>query len=141
MTRSEAETETAGEHLAAQLRPGDLLLLVGRLGAGKTAFVRGLARGLGSSAHVASPTFQLVRGYPGRVPLAHVDLYRVERPAEIAGLGLDELLDRGAVAVEWGDRLNVGPAQGGRCGRLLIDELGPQTRRLRLEGEASWSLS
>ena len=105
---SPEETEAAGEELAATLRVGDLLLLAGELGAGKTTFVRGLARGLGiSSGAVQSPTFQLVRVYPGRIQLAHVDLYRLESGAELADLGLDDLLDQGVVAVEWGDRLRL----------------------------------
>jgi tRNA threonylcarbamoyladenosine biosynthesis protein TsaE len=104
---SEEETEAAGEQLAASVRAGDLLLLVGELGAGKTTFVRGLARGLGSSDGVQSPTFQLVRVYAGRLQLAHVDLYRLEAGADLADLGLDDLLDQGVVAVEWGDRLRL----------------------------------
>jgi len=107
VTRSAAETEALGEELAANLAPGDLLLLAGELGAGKTTFVRGLARGLGSSGAVQSPTFQLVRVYPGRIQLAHVDLYRLESGAELADLGLDDLLEQGIVAVEWGDRLHL----------------------------------
>jgi tRNA threonylcarbamoyladenosine biosynthesis protein TsaE len=106
-TGSPEETEAAGEELAASLQVGDLLLLAGELGAGKTTFVRGLARGLGSSAGVQSPTFQLVRVYPGRIQLAHVDLYRLESGADIADLGLDDLLEQGVVAVEWGDRLRL----------------------------------
>jgi tRNA threonylcarbamoyladenosine biosynthesis protein TsaE len=106
-TGSPEETEAAGEELAASLQVGDLLLLAGELGAGKTTFVRGLARGLGSSAGVQSPTFQLVRVYPGRIQLAHVDLYRLESGADLTDLGLDELLDEGVVAVEWGDRLRL----------------------------------
>ena len=106
-TTSAAETEAVGEGLGRRLRTGDLVLLTGELGAGKTTFVRGVARGAGSAASVASPTFQLVRVYPGRVQLAHVDLYRVEHTAELADLGLEELADQGAVVVEWGDRLQV----------------------------------
>jgi len=106
-TSSPEETEAAGEQLAATLAVGDLLLLAGELGAGKTTFVRGLARGLGISAQVQSPTFQLVRVYPGRIQLAHVDLYRLESAAELADIGLDDLLDEGVVAVEWGDRLRL----------------------------------
>ena len=106
-TSSPEETEAAGEELAASLRVGDLLLLAGELGAGKTTFVRGLARGLGSSAGVQSPTFQLVRVYPGRIQLAHVDLYRLESGADLTDLGLDDLLEEGVVAVEWGDRLRL----------------------------------
>ena len=103
ITGSAAETEAEGEKLGAELAPGDLVLLTGPLGAGKTTFVRGLARGAGSDAHVASPTFQLVRVYPGRVQVAHVDLYRLKVAGELADLGLDELLEVGAVVVEWGD--------------------------------------
>ncbi len=89
-----------------------MVLLTGELGAGKTTFVRGVARGTGSSAPVASPTFQLVRVYAGRVQLAHIDLYRIETPGELVDLGLDELLDQGAVVVEWGDRLLTSPLVG-----------------------------
>ena len=84
-----------------------MVLLTGELGAGKTTFVRGVARGIGSAAPVASPTFQLVRMYAGRVQLAHIDLYRIETASELGDLGLDELLDQGAAVVEWGDRLDA----------------------------------
>ena len=107
LSRSPAETEAFGERFGKRLRPGDLVLLTGELGAGKTTFVRGVARGIGSSAPVASPTFQLVRMYAGRVQLAHIDLYRIERTSELADLGLDELLDQGAAVVEWGERLDT----------------------------------
>ena len=107
VTKSPAETEAFGERLGERLRAGDLVLLTGELGAGKTTFVRGVARGIGSSAPVASPTFQLVRMYAGRVQLAHIDLYRIETTSELADLGLDELLDQGAAVVEWGDRLDA----------------------------------
>ena len=106
-TGSAAETEAVAEEMAARLELGDLLLLAGELGAGKTTFVRGLARGLGSPAPVQSPTFQLVRVYPGRIQLAHLDLYRLESGAELGDLGLEELLQAGVVAVEWGDRLRL----------------------------------
>lgn len=107
VTESPAETEAFGESFGKRLRPGDLVLLTGELGAGKTTFVRGVARGIGSSAPVASPTFQLVRMYAGRVQLAHIDLYRIETTSELADLGLDELLDQGAAVVEWGERLDA----------------------------------
>jgi tRNA threonylcarbamoyladenosine biosynthesis protein TsaE len=107
LSRSPAETETLGERLGERLKPGDVVLLTGELGAGKTTFVRGVARGAGSAAPVASPTFQLVRIYSGRVQVAHVDLYRIETPVELKDLGLDELADQGAVLIEWGDRLGA----------------------------------
>ena len=130
VTTSPAETEAAGEQFGERLAPGDLVLLKGDLGAGKTTFVRGLMRGVGSPAHVASPTFQLVRVYPGRVQIAHVDLYRLEDGADLADLGLEELLDQGAVVVEWGDRLDAREAA-----LLLIEHLGGDRRRLRLVRE------
>ena len=105
-TDSESGTSAAGERLARRLAAGDVVLLFGELGAGKTAFVRGLARGLGAEPDdVSSPTFTLVQEYRGgRLPLYHVDLYRLE-PAEIADLGLDEMIDGdGVVAIEWADR-------------------------------------
>jgi tRNA threonylcarbamoyladenosine biosynthesis protein TsaE len=126
VTSSPAETEAAGEEFGKELKQGDLVLLAGDLGAGKTTFVRGVARGAGSSAHVASPTFQLVRVYSGPVQIAHIDLYRLEGGAELVDLGLEELLDQGAVLVEWGDRM-------GEVGALLsIEHLGGDRRRLRL---------
>ena len=104
VTRSEEETSAAGELFAGRLGPGAVVLLHGDLGAGKTAFVRGLARGLGASADdVSSPTFTLIQEYRGRVTLYHVDLYRL-KPIEVADLGLDELTDGAVVAVEWAER-------------------------------------
>lgn len=136
VTSSPGETEEAGARLGRQLGPGDLLLLVGELGAGKTTFVRGLARGMAVRGDVASPTFQLVRIYPGPVPLAHADLYRLTSATELEDLGMDELLDEGAVVVEWGDRLRWPGAA-----RLVIERTGRRRRRLRLEeAPPAWSL-
>jgi tRNA threonylcarbamoyladenosine biosynthesis protein TsaE len=106
-THSESETVAAGRELGARLQPGDVVLLTGDLGAGKTAFVRGLAEGLGLDAsEVTSPTFTLIHEYGGgRLPLHHVDLYRL-KPIEVDDLGLDELTTEGGVtAIEWPDRL------------------------------------
>src|SRR5438874_3544224 len=125
-TSSAAETEELGRNWGKRLRPGDVVLLTGELGAGKTTFVRGVAQGTGSSAPVASPTFQLVRVYPGRVQLAHVDLYRIENTSELRELGLEELAEQGAVVVEWGDRLEVDGAA-----RIEIDHLGGDRRLIR----------
>ncbi len=105
-TGSEAETEAAGEALARELRPGDVVLLFGDLGAGKTAFVRGLARGVGANPDdVSSPTFTIVQEYEGgSATLYHVDLYRLEA-AEVDDLGLEDLVSgHGIVAIEWADR-------------------------------------
>jgi tRNA threonylcarbamoyladenosine biosynthesis protein TsaE len=128
ITSSPAETEAAGERFGKRLRPGDLVLLIGELGAGKTTFVRGVARGTGSHDPVASPTFQLVRLYAGRVQLAHVDLYRIENTSELADLGLDELLDQGAVVVEWGDRLETRKAA-----RVELEHLEGDRRVIRVK--------
>jgi tRNA threonylcarbamoyladenosine biosynthesis protein TsaE len=128
VTDSPEATEAAASRLAAHLAVGSLLLLRGEMGAGKTTFVRGLARGCGSRALVASPTFQLVRVYPGRVQLAHVDLYRLGESSELGDLGLEELLDQGAVVVEWGDRIDPPEAA-----VPSIEHLGGDRRRLTLE--------
>ena len=132
VTNSAAETETIGEHLGKRLRTGDVVLLTGELGAGKTTFVRGVTRGAGSSAPVASPTFQLVRVYPGRLQLAHVDLYRVEELSELVDLGLEELAEQGAVVIEWGDRLDVGSAA-----LIEIEHLGGDRRLIRTKRDLS----
>lgn len=105
-TSSESETADAGRHLASTLRPGSVVLLYGDLGAGKTAFVRGLAEGLGVSRdEVSSPTFTLVQEYRGgRLSLFHVDLYRLNNPREIEDLGLDEIAEEGVLAIEWAEK-------------------------------------
>lgn len=111
-SNSEAETRAIGARLASQLQPGAVLLLSGDLGAGKTAFTKGLAEGLGiDSEEVTSPTFTLVHEYRGgRLPLVHVDLYRLER-ADLDELGMDaDLADQGVLAIEWSDRLIRLPA-------------------------------
>ena len=107
-SQSEDETRVIALLLARNLKPGSVLLLSGDLGAGKTAFVRGLAEGLGiSSDEVTSPTFTLVHEYRGgRLPLIHVDLYRLDRAA-LDEIGLDEdLAAQGVVAIEWAERLS-----------------------------------
>jgi tRNA threonylcarbamoyladenosine biosynthesis protein TsaE len=130
-TASEEETVAAGERLAGRLRAGDVVLLFGQLGAGKTAFVRGLARGLGASAdEVSSPTFTLIQEYAGgRATLYHVDLYRLEA-AEIADLGLDELVSGdGIVAIEWADRWEGRP---GDAYEVTIEETGDDRRSIAI---------
>ena len=97
-------TERLGESLAAALAPGDVLALLGDLGAGKTRFVAGLARALTPGSRVRSPSFTLVNEYAGNLPLFHLDLYRLAT-GDVDSLGLEEYAERGALAVEWGDRL------------------------------------
>jgi tRNA threonylcarbamoyladenosine biosynthesis protein TsaE len=125
------DTEALASGLAADLGPGDVLLLSGVLGAGKTCFVRGLARGLGHAEGVVlSPTFQLVReSKGGRLPLYHIDLYRLRGPQEAMDLGLDEYFDGdGVCAVEWPERLGaLAPA---RAWRVSFTPLDSGVRRL-----------
>jgi len=109
VTRSESETVALGRALAADLVPGDVVLLEGDLGAGKTALARGLAGGLGvAEGEVRSPTFTLVNPYRGRVTVHHIDLYRIEKPSDLEELGLEEILGgEGVAIVEWAERLGA----------------------------------
>lgn len=133
MTTSEQETAAVARALAATLKPGAVLLLSGNLGAGKTAFVRGLAEGLGIDRdEVSSPTFTLVHEYRGgRLTLYHVDLYRLDRAAT-DDLGLEELGVRdGVLAIEWPDRLTHALAD---ARRIQIDFINDTTRRITIDG-------
>lgn len=104
-TGTAAETQALAARLAARLRPGDVVALVGDLGAGKTCFAQGLGRALGVTGPMGSPTFTLINEYDGRMPFHHVDLYRLSGSAEALDLGLDELLDGdGVTAIEWPER-------------------------------------
>jgi tRNA threonylcarbamoyladenosine biosynthesis protein TsaE len=104
-TSSPSETTAVGMAIGSLLRPGDLVLVEGELGAGKTVLTQGIGAALGVLGAVTSPTFILLRAHRGRLPLLHVDLYRLEDPAAVADLGIGELLEEGAVAVvEWGER-------------------------------------
>ncbi|MDP1793469.1 MAG: tRNA (adenosine(37)-N6)-threonylcarbamoyltransferase complex ATPase subunit type 1 TsaE [Acidimicrobiales bacterium] len=104
MTNNPSETDGLAAELAALARPGDLIVLVGGLGAGKTRFVQGFARAMEVDEPVTSPTFALVHNYDGRLPLLHADLYRMVSEHEVLDLGIDEALADGAIAlVEWGD--------------------------------------
>ena len=103
-TKSAEDTRELGAGLAALVRPGDLILLSGDLGSGKTTLAQGFGRGLGVEEPIVSPTFVLVRTYRGRLPLVHADAYRMDNLREVTDLDLPELLDDGGVAlVEWGD--------------------------------------
>jgi tRNA threonylcarbamoyladenosine biosynthesis protein TsaE len=134
-TNTEDETAAAGESLAATLRPGDVVLLYGDLGAGKTAFVRGMARGLGAPPdEVSSPTFTIVQEYAAKATtLYHVDLYRLE-PAEIDDLGLEDLVSSdGIVAVEWADRWRGRPDD---VTEVKIRDLGEDRRSIEISRSA-----
>lgn len=105
-TRSAEDTKSLAANLAELAQPGDLLLLVGDLGAGKTTFTQGFAAGLGISEPVTSPTFTLAREYHGRLLLHHLDVFRLDQISEVLDLGLPELLDSdGVILIEWGDAI------------------------------------
>jgi tRNA threonylcarbamoyladenosine biosynthesis protein TsaE len=134
-TASEAETAAAGRELAKTLAEGSIVLLVGDLGAGKTAFVRGIAEGLGVDPRdVSSPTFTLVQEYRGgRLPLVHIDLYRLHDPREVDDLGLEDLEIGSVVAIEWAERLPRTPRG---AVRVSIADEGESLRRLTVETDA-----
>jgi tRNA threonylcarbamoyladenosine biosynthesis protein TsaE len=128
LSHSEADTEAIGEAFAATLDAGAVVLLDGPLGAGKTAFVRGMARGLGASAgDVSSPTFSLLQEYAGgRLTLFHADLYRLQ-PREVNDLGLLDLSVDGILAVEWPERWHAAPAD---AIRVTIEKLDGDDRSI-----------
>jgi tRNA threonylcarbamoyladenosine biosynthesis protein TsaE len=103
VTHSAAETREVGRALGSVFVAGDVVLLAGGLGAGKTELTKGIARALGVSEPVVSPTFTLARRYSGRCPLVHVDVYRLDRAQEVIDLGLEEDADDAVTVVEWGD--------------------------------------
>jgi tRNA threonylcarbamoyladenosine biosynthesis protein TsaE len=103
-----ADTRAIGEVLASLLVPGDAIALTGELGAGKTTFAQGLARGLGFTGVVVSPTFTLVREYRGgRLPVVHADVYRLDRVQDVVDLALEEEAEGGVLLVEWGDAVEA----------------------------------
>lgn len=132
-THSEMETERIATALAAQLRPGDVLLLRGELGAGKTVFARGIARGLGITGPISSPTFTLLNCHEAAVPLHHFDLYRLEDADEFYAAGLQDAIGAPAVAIiEWPERaeeampvahLEIQITYGPQDGERIIDIL------------------
>ena len=148
-TDSPDATRAVAAALGELLVAGDVILLVGDLGAGKTAFAQGLARGLGIDEPVTSPTFTIVQEYAGRLPLAHVDVYRLDRVQDLYDLGFDELVDgNGVTVVEWGDlveqsvpadhlvvRIDPGPADSERV--LDLSYNGPSWRARKNAVEAA----
>ncbi len=137
-TSCEEETEACGRELARTLKPGSVVALYGGLGAGKTAFVRGLAQGLEVQEDVSSPTFTIVNEYPGRIPLFHFDMYRLRDERELFDIGWEDYLDRGGVcALEWSERVEA--ALGPDTLRVYLRSLGDDRREIliRTGGEAS----
>ena len=132
-TRSEEETEALGERLAKCLRAGAVVALYGDLGAGKTAFVRGMARGLEIEETVSSPTFTIVNEYPGDPALFHFDMYRLKNAEELYGIGWEDYLDRNGICVtEWSERIEEAlPAD---AVRVRIRRLSDSERSVSIEG-------
>ena len=133
LTNSPAETEAIGSALGKILMPGTVLAYRGDLGAGKTAFTRGLARGLGCTDIVTSPTYTIVNEYlGGRLPLFHFDMYRLRSSDDLFDIGWDDYLDRGGIcAVEWSE--NVDDAMEDAI-YITIEKLGEDSRRITIEG-------
>ena len=132
-TNSPAETEAIAEKLAKYLSAGTVIAYRGDLGAGKTAFTRGLAKGLGCSDMVTSPTYTIVNEYlGGRLPLFHFDMYRLRSSDDLWDIGWEDYLDRGGVcAVEWSE--NVADAMEDPI-LITIEKLGEDTRQITIEG-------
>ena len=133
-TNSPEETEAIGQLIASRLQPGTIIAFEGDLGAGKTAFTRGLARGLGAADRVTSPTYTIVNEYlGGRLPLFHFDMYRLHSSDELFDIGWEDYLERGGVcAVEWSE--NVRDALEGAL-IIRIEKTGDTSRTITLEGE------
>jgi tRNA threonylcarbamoyladenosine biosynthesis protein TsaE len=131
-TRGVAETMAFGEQFASELRAGDVIALRGELGAGKTCLVKGIARGLGIAQEVTSPTFTLIHEYRGgRLPLYHVDLYRLDGVEAAVGIGIEEYLGgNGVTVVEWAEKIeSLLPAATRRISLSVVDD---NTRRIEV---------
>ena len=133
ITNSPAQTEDIGAALGKNIKPGTVIAYRGDLGAGKTAFTRGLARGLGCTGIVTSPTYTIVNEYlGGRIPLFHFDMYRLRSSDDLFDIGWEDYLDRGGVcAVEWSE--NVDDAMENAI-YITIEKLGEESRRITIEG-------
>lgn len=133
ITNSELETEQLGERLAKAVSGGAVIAMYGDLGAGKTAFVRGMARGMGLTCRVSSPTFTIVNEYLGERELIHFDMYRLSGAEELFDIGWEDYISRGAVCVvEWSE--NVQDAFFGGEIKVTIDKLSDTGRRISIEG-------
>ena len=137
-TNSAGETEALGEKLAQILKPGTVIAFRGDLGAGKTAFTRGLARGLGASDRVTSPTYTIVNEYlGGKMPLFHFDMYRLGSSDELFDIGWEDYLERGGVCdVEWSE--NVEDAMEDALS-VCIEKLGDNERKITIEGGGQYA--
>lgn len=132
VSQSPEETRALGERLGAGLQPGTVVACIGELGAGKTCFLQGLARGLGVTADVTSPTFVLVNQYRGRLPIFHLDAYRTEALTEVLELGLEEMMHGdGVTVIEWADKIL--PLLPAGTTMVRITGLGDEPRRIEVE--------
>ncbi len=135
LSHSAEETERFGETLAHELRGGDVLAFTGTLGMGKTAFTRGLARGLGCRGRVTSPTFTIVNEYEGKTPLFHFDMYRLGSSEELFDIGWDDYLARGGIcAVEWSERVSDALPDGTVFVDIARGEEGEDSRVITVTG-------
>ena len=134
-THSADETQALGKKLAESLRPGDVIAYFGDLGAGKTAFTRGIAEGLGVSEQVTSPTYTIVNEYlSGRLPLFHFDMYRLSSPEELFEIGWEDYLERGGIcAVEWSE--NVSGAFPSGTIKVKLDKIDESVRRITIDNQ------
>ncbi len=141
-TYSADETQALGKKLAESLRPGDVIAYFGDLGAGKTAFTRGIAEGLGVSEQVTSPTYTIVNEYlSGRLPLFHFDMYRLGSSDELFDIGWEDYLARGGVcAVEWSENVEDALQDAIRI-TIEKDSLAPDTRHITIEGGSRFELA
>ena len=133
LSKKETETENAGVFLGERVKKGDVIAMRGDLGAGKTVFTRGLARGMGVDARVTSPTYTVVNEYEGRLELFHFDMYRLSGAEELYDIGWDDYLRRGGVCVvEWSER-----AEGAMPEKLItvtISKLSDSERKIEITG-------
>ena len=135
-TRSADETREFGEAIGRVLRGSEVILLTGQLGAGKTTLTQGVALGLGVEGYTKSPSFVLLNEYQGRVPLYHLDLFRIETPEEVWDLGIDEYLDGpGVIAIEWADRARKAFPDDGLTVELQV--IGDDERRVTVEANGT----
>lgn len=136
ITNSEGETLAAAEKIARELNAGDIILYEGEMGAGKTAFTKGIARCLEVDDEVTSPTFALVHEYEGKIPLFHFDLYRINSYDDLYAIGFFDYLDRGGIiAAEWSENIDGLENELGGAIKISIDKLSDSSRRITVRGK------
>lgn len=136
ITNSEEETRAAALDVAKRLKIGDVILYEGEMGAGKTAFTKGLAEFFGTDEEVTSPTFALVHEYPGRVPIFHFDLYRISGYDDLYAVGFFDYLDRGGIiAAEWSENVPGLEDELENVVKIRIEKLSENGRKITITGE------